>query len=365
MILQQEQSNFFENMAEINIWVNENFSINYQANKEGLLTNYVLNEADGENIISKLIQIVKTWFNKVSTTLSRFTAEASIKITKAKTILNKKLQSIKSGSVFPEGSTFKSYNYKEAMNKIEKMNFIFNGQSFSSVPNDIKSMIKETKNWCGKEMENVTVKDIKDYALGSKEIIINNEYISAESCLEEIKKFDKNISDIKDEGKKAKSEADKLIKMINSVSNDKSKLSSIVHQVISLNNSLLAAKLSITVGYMNQLIKIGKIYLASSDDQDNPTPEFLKAVDEKKVLRIRIMMKDSLLVDHSFKQFDKMASAARNVNGLYDKHDGTELNYDKSSWTENYMNELMVQVVNNFSHERLNLLKQIVQYLYN
>jgi len=75
------------------------------------------------------------------------------------------------------------------------------------------------------------------------------------------------------------------------------------------------------------------------------------------------MMKNSLLVDHSFAEFDEMTKIAGNMPGLYDTHDGRELNGDKSAWNDDYMNKLMVQVVGNFSHERLDHLKEVVRYL--
>lgn len=79
------------------------------------------------------------------------------------------------------------------------------------------------------------------------------------------------------------------------------------------------------------------------------------------------MMKDSLLVDLSFKQFDEMARLSSNVSGLYDKHkeDATfdTLHSDESKWNDDYMNSLMVDVLWNFSHERLNHLKKVVRKL--
>ncbi|MCG4650750.1 hypothetical protein L0P02_12320, partial [Bifidobacterium longum] len=55
---------------------------------------------------------------------------------------------------------------------------------------------------------------------------------------------------------------------------------------------------------------------------------FRQAVEENNVSKIRIMMKDSLLVDPSFKEFDEMDRLASTVNGLYDKHDEKVLKED-------------------------------------
>ena len=75
------------------------------------------------------------------------------------------------------------------------------------------------------------------------------------------------------------------------------------------------------------------------------------------------MMKDSLLFDRTFKDFERMSDYAQNMIGLYDEHDNEELIEDKTEWNDDYMNKLMVDVVWNFSHERLDHLKKVVRYL--
>jgi len=93
------------------------------------------------------------------------------------------------------------------------------------------------------------------------------------------------------------------------------------------------------------------------------TDSFKNAVSAGDIRGIRIMMKDSLLVDPTFTEFSEMNKLAQNVNGLYEPHDGREINNDASAWNDNYMNKLMVQVVGNFAHERIDHLKEVVQYL--
>ena len=58
-----------------------------------------------------------------------------------------------------------------------------------------------------------------------------------------------------------------------------------------------------------------------------------------------------------------MENAAASVKGLYDTYDGKEFEMNKENWNDNYMNKQMVQLVNNFSHERINHIKDIVHYL--
>lgn len=96
------------------------------------------------------------------------------------------------------------------------------------------------------------------------------------------------------------------------------------------------------------------------------TQAFYKDINTNNVLGIHIMMVDSLLVDLSFKEFEEMKKVAeRNINieDLYDKHDGN-INNDKKMWNEDYLCKVQVQILDNFSRERLKHLKEVVRYLY-
>lgn len=90
---------------------------------------------------------------------------------------------------------------------------------------------------------------------------------------------------------------------------------------------------------------------------------FYEAVNEGSVRRVRIMMKDSLLLDPTFSGFSEMEREANKLSGLYDAHDGKSFIEDKNEWNDEYMDKLMVEVVLNFSHERIDHLKDVVHYL--
>lgn len=90
---------------------------------------------------------------------------------------------------------------------------------------------------------------------------------------------------------------------------------------------------------------------------------FRNAVACGDIKRVRIMMKDRLLVDPTFTEFDEMFNFVQNVDGLFDTHDGRDFESNQSAWDDNYMNKLMVQVVGNFSYERIHHLKDVVRYL--
>lgn len=93
------------------------------------------------------------------------------------------------------------------------------------------------------------------------------------------------------------------------------------------------------------------------------TKAFYDSVENGNVLRVHIMMKDSLLADPTFEEFDAMEQAAQNMEGLYQPHDGRPFIIDCSQWNDAYMSKQMVQVVSNFSRERVAHLKEVVRYL--
>lgn len=93
------------------------------------------------------------------------------------------------------------------------------------------------------------------------------------------------------------------------------------------------------------------------------TKAFYEAVKSGNVRRVRIMMQDSLLVDPTFTEFNAMEKATESMKGLYDEHDGKEFIEDRNLWNDEYMDKVMVKVLSNFSHERIDHLKDVVRYL--
>lgn len=93
------------------------------------------------------------------------------------------------------------------------------------------------------------------------------------------------------------------------------------------------------------------------------TNAFHEAVASGNVRRVRIMMKDSLLVDLAFHEFDEMVKATESMPNLYDTHDNRVFETNESAWNDDYMNKLMVQIVGNFSKERIEHLKAVVRKL--
>ncbi|WP_196001920.1 hypothetical protein [Clostridium sp. 1001271B_151109_B4] len=93
------------------------------------------------------------------------------------------------------------------------------------------------------------------------------------------------------------------------------------------------------------------------------TKAFYEAVNSGNVRRVRIMMKNSFLVDPSFTEFKEMEKVAASMQGLYDAHDGRGFEENQDNWDDNYMDKQMVKLISNFSHERISHVKDVVRHL--
>lgn len=93
--------------------------------------------------------------------------------------------------------------------------------------------------------------------------------------------------------------------------------------------------------------------------------DFKKDVLDGNLSIVRVILKDSLIIDPTFVEFNHMYRYAKdNMDNLLEEFDDKELDYDKENWTEDYMNGLKVELMGNFSDERLDHLKQIISFLY-
>ena len=91
------------------------------------------------------------------------------------------------------------------------------------------------------------------------------------------------------------------------------------------------------------------------------SPEFRMAVDSKNLLRVRIMLKDSFIVDPTLAQFNEMQDyAKRKLPDLFIPFDHGILEDNPLKWDKTVMNMELVQLVNNFSKERVAHLKKVV-----
>lgn len=89
--------------------------------------------------------------------------------------------------------------------------------------------------------------------------------------------------------------------------------------------------------------------------------EFSTAISDNNLLRARVLLKDSLLADPTFKQFDEMLSYAKErIPGIILPFDGKSLEKDCSKWNKELMNLELVKLVSNFSSERIEYIKQVI-----
>lgn len=91
------------------------------------------------------------------------------------------------------------------------------------------------------------------------------------------------------------------------------------------------------------------------------TTEFKSSVESGNLLRTRIMLKDSFVTDPTCVQLDALLSYAKEkLPGIIVPYDGDALENDPSKWDLAVMNLELVQLVNNFSQERIDHLKKVV-----
>lgn len=92
--------------------------------------------------------------------------------------------------------------------------------------------------------------------------------------------------------------------------------------------------------------------------------EFAQAVRGGNKLRVRIMLKDSLLVDKTFRLFDEMQvyASAQGVSPWADAY--IPLEKAEKPWTEDTMNYELTALVNDFTKEHVNYVKAIIADVY-
>lgn len=92
--------------------------------------------------------------------------------------------------------------------------------------------------------------------------------------------------------------------------------------------------------------------------------KFKEAVIAGDINRVRIMMKNSLTMDVTFRQFQEMLdySVAR-MPGLIEVHDGATFE-GKTNWNKNYASDIKADLMDNFSSERIAHIKKVQRFVY-
>lgn len=95
------------------------------------------------------------------------------------------------------------------------------------------------------------------------------------------------------------------------------------------------------------------------------SPEFISAIKTGNLLRVRIMLKDSLVGDPTFAQFNEMfAYAWKTLPTLLVPFDNSALEDDHSKWDKDLINMELVEIVNNFSEARIDHLKKVISVVF-
>lgn len=94
------------------------------------------------------------------------------------------------------------------------------------------------------------------------------------------------------------------------------------------------------------------------------TNKFIEAVRAQDIDRVRMMMKNSLTMDVTFRQFQEMLDyAVARVPGLIEVHDGTGFE-DKTNWNEDYASDIKADLMDNFSSARIAHVKEVQRFVY-
>lgn len=93
--------------------------------------------------------------------------------------------------------------------------------------------------------------------------------------------------------------------------------------------------------------------------------EFIEAIERGDLTLVRTMIKNSMVSDPTFNEFNELRSyAEKNIDELYEEHDGDGFVTDSSSWDKSYMNKQLNNLMYNFSKERINHLKKVCGFVY-
>ena len=96
-------------------------------------------------------------------------------------------------------------------------------------------------------------------------------------------------------------------------------------------------------------------------------PDKLKEhVKNQDIKSIRIMLKNIIIADPTFAEFDELNSYIKKNNiDIYEKNDDKkEFEKDRSKWNKDYLNTECIRLVTNFSEERVNHLREVCKVVY-
>lgn len=96
-------------------------------------------------------------------------------------------------------------------------------------------------------------------------------------------------------------------------------------------------------------------------------PDKLKEhINNQDIIAIRIMLKNRITSDPTFKEFDELDNYIKNKTdiNIYQEYDRKEFETDIKKWNKDYLNTECVRLVTNFSKERVNHLRKVCKVVY-
>lgn len=91
------------------------------------------------------------------------------------------------------------------------------------------------------------------------------------------------------------------------------------------------------------------------------SPEFKSTIANKNLLGARIILKNSLLIDPTFNQFEKMLTYAKDrIPNIVVPFDGGTLEDDYLKWNQALMNMELIELIDNFSNTRISHVKKVI-----
>lgn len=345
-------------------------------------------DASNEKPSNKIATIIGGWISKI--------IEFGKKIKSFIIGFFRKIREKFKGKKIESFQPFEDYNYKDFIgSKIKSLDFLLHD---GEEPNK-KNTVDIIGQWSGEQHSYddfingrpmiINMDKCIDHLLGKK-ITIDEKYMSANDANNIMRSnIEKDLTSALEDkinqckklanGMKRTFDQDRVDDLMkkgtnkvvakNMESNRINSMNLLLSSALKINTKLFNTSIEIITLYMKQLQKI--VSSASSSGKNSEknynyrvTEAFYDAVNSGNARRVRIMMKNAMILDPTLVNYEDMKKAAGDMEGLYDEYDGKELIWDKNQWDTDYLDMMLVKVLYNFSHKRLDHLKQIVKFRY-
>lgn len=89
-------------------------------------------------------------------------------------------------------------------------------------------------------------------------------------------------------------------------------------------------------------------------------------IQDNDIISLKISLKDSVIYDPSFKQYDEIYnSIVENIGDIYETHNGEKFEFSIENITKDELNRQLGLLMINFSKERIEFIREMCKILYN